>query len=364
MNTFGNKYKISIFGESHGEAVGIVIDGVPAGIKLDFEAINDEMQRRAPGNGEYATERKESDIPEIISGVKDGVTSGYPLTCTIRNTNVNSADYSEVFRPGHADWPVYIKHKGYADMKGGGHSSGRLTAGLVFAGAIAKQVLAEKGINVFGRIKSIGTKQDDIDLASIGEYDVVLLNKLEQISKKKFSADEENEEIFRMIIADAKESDDSIGGTVEAVAIGLPAGIGEPFFASLESRIAAMLFSIPAVKGVEFGRGFEITKMKGSEANDPIVLSKEGKIVSETNNNGGILGGISNGMPIVATVAIKPTASIGMEQKTVDPTTMQETKMIVHGRHDPCIAPRAVPVVEAGIAIVLLDFLMESKLEQ
>ena len=363
MNTFGNKFKISIFGESHGEAVGVVIDGVPAGIRLDYDFIESEMQRRAPGNAEYSTPRKEADIPEIISGVNDHVTTGFPITCVIKNTNTRSSDYSKVLRPSHADWTALIKYNGKADMRGGGHFSGRLTAGLVFAGAIAKQIMDEKGVEIIGRIKSIGNITDDIDLTSQGNLDKSTLEDLKEISQKKFAALDGYTEMFLKEIAKAKEEKDSIGGVIETVVLGLPAGIGEPFFDSIESRIAAVLFSIPAVKGVEFGKGFEIAKMKGSEANDPIALTKEKNIVSVTNNNGGILGGISNGMPIIVSAAVKPTASIGIAQKTVDPETMQETTLTIEGRHDPCIVPRAVSVIEAGIAIVLLDFLMESDCE-
>jgi chorismate synthase len=315
------------------------------------------MTRRAPGQGAYATPRKEADTPAVLSGIKDGVATGAPLTCVIRNTNTRSEDYDALLRPGHADWTALLKYGGNADMRGGGHFSGRLTAGLVFAGAIAKQLLAEKNIKILGRIRAIGGKSDDIDLVS-APLGTGMFEKLEKISNKSFAAADDCEEMFLDTIEAAKAAGDSVGGVAEVACFGVPAGTGEPFFGSVESRVASMLFSVPAVKGVAFGRGFEIAKQKGSEANDPLVL-REGNIVSLTNNNGGILGGIANGMPIIVSAAIKPTASIGAPQRTVDPRSMTEEIINVHGRHDPCIVPRALPVIEAGIAIALLDLMRE-----
>jgi len=357
MNSYGEQFRVSVFGESHGAAIGVMIDGVPAGIRLDMQLIQSELERRAPGRSEFATPRKEDDVPEILSGVNDGVTEGSPIVCLFANRDTRSRDYPASFRPGHADLTAYQKYKGFADMRGGGHFSGRLTAGLVFAGAIAKQILKDKlGSEVFARMQSIG--------GTSGNPIIYDRDTLSAIAGKDFPSADEDEDIFKAVIREAKEAKDSVGGAIEAVGLGLPAGLGEPFFGSVESHVAAMLFSIPAVKGVEFGAGFGITAMRGSEANDPIIIeSVDGteNIITDGNNSGGILGGISNGMPIVVRVAIKPTASIGVPQRTVEPSggMFTETELELTGRHDPCILPRAVPVIEAGIAIALLDLAME-----
>ena len=359
MNTFGNMFRVTIFGESHGPAIGAVVDGTPAGTRIDLEAIQREMNRRAPGRAALSTPRQEADVPEILSGMgENGVATGAPITCVIRNHDARPQDYPSAFRPGHADWPAFVKYGGHADRRGGGRFSGRLTAGLVFAGAIAKTVLAARGIEVFGRIKSISNAYDNIEMC--GE-NAASREELRRIAAKIFPAADNKENDFLDHIAWAKEENDSVGGVVEAVCFGVPAGAGEPFFSSMESRIASMVFSIPAVKGVEFGRGFEITTMRGREANDPLVLT-ESTITTRTNNNGGVLGGIANGMPVIVRAAIKPTSSISVPQQTIDPATGAETTLILGGRHDPCIAPRAVPVVEAGVAIAVLDLIMEGGL--
>ncbi|MDR3364411.1 MAG: chorismate synthase [Clostridiales Family XIII bacterium] len=359
MNTFGNLFRVTIFGESHGPAVGCVVDGVPAGTKIDEAEIAAELERRAPGRSGTATPRRETDIPEILSGVRGGIATGAPIACLIRNENAHSGDYAEIpLRPGHADWTALVKYGGHADPRGGGRFSGRLTAGLVFAGAIAKKLLAGKGVSIYARLKSVAGAEDAIDLASGGAS--ARKEALRQISLKPFPAADDCEELFKARILAAKDAGDSVGGIVEAVCFGVPAGTGEPFFGSVESRAAAMLFSVPAVKGVEFGRGFEIAKLRGSEANDPIMpAGGKRSFATTTNNNGGLLGGIANGMPIVCRAAVKPTASIAMAQDSVDPIMGEAARIELKGRHDPCIAPRAVPVVEAGLAIVLADLLLE-----
>ncbi len=352
---WGSKIKLSIFGESHGNAIGITIDGLPAGFSIDMDKIMMEMARRAPGKSSLSTPRKESDIPEILSGYFEGKTTGTPLCAIIRNSNTKSKDYSklkDVMRPGHADYTGAIRYKGFNDYRGGGHFSGRITAPLVFAGAICKQILEVKGIIVSAHINSIGKIKDcsflesDISdelLNSFKEKELPLINtKLE---------DEMRQEILR-----ARSSGDSIGGTIECAILGVSPGIGDPFFDSVESTLAHLMFSVPAVKGIEFGKGFDISKMRGSEANDEYYL-ENGNIKTKTNNNGGILGGITNGMPIIFNVAIKPTASIFKEQNTVNIVTMEETTLCIEGRHDPCIVQRALPVIEAVAAIGITELM-------
>ena len=376
MNTWGERIKLSIFGESHGPAIGIVIDGLPAGLVIDDEYISRMMARRAPGRDELSTPRKEADEPRIISGLVDGVTTGAPLCCVIGNTDVRPGDYDTALRPGHADWTMILKYGGFADRSGGGHFSGRLTAPIVFAGAIAKQILEETGIYVCGRIKSIGGREDNIDLtvatgsgALAGQAGLTepapggdhicehYEDLLRVISEKDFPADDQVCEDYKSMILSAKSSGDSIGGAVEVVAFGEIGGFGEPFFGSVESRLASLLFSVPAVKAVEFGKGVGFGHMNGSDANDPLRM-RGGRIVSVTNNNGGVLGGIATGMPLIVRATIKPTASIAIPQETVDPVAMRDTIITVGGRHDPCIVPRAVPVIEACVAICLLDLML------
>ena len=352
---WGSKIKISIFGESHGNAIGINIDGLPSGLELNLEDIAYEMRRRAPGKSPLSTARSEEDIPEILSGYFNGKTTGTPLCAIIRNTNTRSKDYSllkDVMRPGHADYSGNIRYNGFNDYRGGGHFSGRITAPLVFAGAICKQILKEKGIVVAAHVKSIKDIKDksfldsDIDLNSVEALKTFELPLI----------DKSIEENMRKEILEAKEDMDSVGGTIECGVFGINPGVGDPFFDSVESTLAHLLFSVPAVKGVEFGRGFELTNMRGSQANDEIYY-EDGKVKTRTNNNGGILGGITNGMPIIFTTAIKPTSSIGKEQKTVNINTKENTILKVEGRHDPCIVQRAIPVIEAVTAIGILDLL-------
>ena len=352
---WGSKIKLSIFGESHGNAIGITIDGLPAGFSIDMDKIMMEMSRRAPGKSSLSTPRKESDIPEILSGYFEGKTTGTPLCAIIRNSNTKSKDYSklkDVMRPGHADYTGAIRYKGFNDYRGGGHFSGRITAPLVFAGAICKQILEVKGIIVSAHINSIGKIKD----CSFLESDISdeLLNSFKENELPLINTKLEDE--MRQEILSTRSSGDSIGGTIECAILGVSPGIGDPFFDSVESTLAHLMFSVPAVKGIEFGKGFDISKMRGSEANDEYYL-ENGNIKTKTNNNGGILGGITNGMPIIFNVAIKPTASIFKEQNAVNIVTMEETTLCIEGRHDPCIVQRALPVIEAVAAIGITELM-------
>ncbi len=353
MNIWGEQFRITIFGESHGEGIGVVIDGIPAGIKLDLDEIKREMARRAPGRDRMSTPRSEKDAVKILSGFFDGKTTGTPLAGVIENTNTISKHYTpELLRPGHADFTGFSKYGEAHDYRGGGHFSGRITAPLVFAGAIAKQVLRAEGITVGAHIKQLGDVAD-------ASFDVISGSSelFDEISRKAFPVinDSAGKRMQEYILC-KKEELDSAGGVIECAAVGLPVGVGGPFFGSVESRISSMMFSIPAVKGIEFGEGFDFANMPGSVANDEFYV-ENGKIQTKTNHNGGVNGGISNGMPVLFKVAIKPTPSIGKPQQTVNIKTMENTEISVQGRHDPCILQRAVPVIEAGCAIALLDML-------
>jgi len=359
---WGNKLKISIFGESHGDGIGVVIDNLPPGIKIDMDYIERQMTRRAPGKSQLTTKRKESDSVKILSGVFNGYTTGAPLCGIIFNEDKESKDYSELkenMRPGHSDYPAFIKYEGFNDYRGGGHFSGRITAPLLFAGALAMYILEKyKGIYVTSHIKSICNIEDKgMELI---DYEANHFMYLRDMDFPVLS--EDKGELMKAEILKAKTKGDSVGGIVETIITNLAAGYGEPFFHSVESRLSGMIFSIPAVKGIEFGEGFNITKMQGSSANDLYVL-KDGKISSKisskTNNNGGILGGITNGMPILFRTAIKPTPSISLPQDTVNITSMEKTILQIKGRHDPCIVPRVVPVIEGASALVVLDMIME-----
>lgn len=350
---WGNKIKFSIFGESHGEAVGITIDGLEPGMVLDFEDIKKEMDRRAPGKSALASTRREKDEFQVLSGIFNGKTTGTPLCAIIPNTGQKSGDYEktkDLMRPSHADYTGYIKYKGFNDYRGGGHFSGRLTAPLVFAGAICRQVLGKKGIMLGSHIKSVGTIEDaGFDLTEVGA------EVLTSLWEKPFPViDPSAGEAMEKAIIQAKNSRDSLGGVIEAAVINLPAGIGEPFFDSMESTLAHILFSVPGVKGLEFGSGFEITKMKGSQAKDEYYI-KDGQVKTYSNHNGGILGGITNGMPLIFRVAVKPTPSIGLEQRTINVARSVNENIEITGRHDPCIVLRAIPVIEAVTAMALLD---------
>lgn len=351
--SFGQKFKITIFGQSHSDAIGVVIDGLPCGMKIDMDQVLFEMSRRAPGQSNLATSRKEADFPEIVCGVVDDVATGTPLCAIIRNTNTKSQDYAQLknkMRPGHADYTGFIRYDGFNDYRGGGHFSGRLTAPLVFAGALAKQLLLQRGVRIYAHIRSLSDVEDRF-------FDVVCPDAaaLEDLKNQYLPVlDESLADKMRERIFDARKSGDSVGGVVEVMAVGMPAGMGDPFFDSVESTLAQLVFSVPAVKAVEFGAGFGVGRMPGSECNDSFYYEGD-DVKTRTNHNGGILGGITNGMPIVFRAAVKPTPSIAKEQDTVDISQKQDCKLVVGGRHDPCIVPRAVPVLEAAMAIGLYE---------
>ena len=356
---WGKNIVISIFGESHGAAIGVTIDGLPCGIELDLDYINMEMQRRAPGKNNISTPRKEGDGFEILSGFFNGKTTGTPLCSIIRNSNQKSKDYDavkDIIRPSHGDYPGHIRYEGCHDHRGGGHFSGRITAPLVFAGAIAKQILASNGITVASHVKAIeNVTADPLDFTNLD------VDMLKEIKNKDFPViDDERGNQMKDRIHDARDDRDSVGGVIECFVLHAEAGLGSPFFDSVESRLAHALFSVPGVKGIEFGLGFEISKLRGSTANDEYYI-EDGKIKTYSNNNGGITGGITNGMPIVFRVAMKPTPSISKPQRTVDLSTMENTEVEIHGRHDPCIVQRAVPVIEAAAALTILDFFLEKE---
>jgi chorismate synthase len=353
--TWGNNIKYTIFGESHGEGIGIVIDNLPPGLELDISSIIREMQRRRPGTTITATTRNEQDDFEILSGIFHGKTTGAPLCAFIRNTNQQSKDYDKIkdlLRPGHADFTGHVKYKGFNDYRGGGHFSGRLTAAIVFAGAIAKQLLAKSNIHVLSHIYKIGTICDlslnDMDL---NKYDFSHLN-----SSGFPTIDTAIGNTMQKEILDVQNKGDSIGGIVETAILNLPIGIGSPFFDSIESTISHVIFSIPGVKGIEFGDGFDLAEMNGSNANDEFYVENN-KVQTSTNHCGGILGGISTGMPLIFKTAFKPTPSISIPQRTVNINTLEDALISIEGRHDPCIVPRAVPVIEAAAAMAVLDLL-------
>ncbi len=354
-STYGEKIKISVFGESHGNGIGVVIDGLSAGAEIDMDGVLAQMKRRAPGRDKTATPRKESDLPEVLSGMLGSTLTGAPLCAVIRNTNTKSGDYSNLLecpRPGHSDYTAFIKYGGANDIRGGGHFSGRITAPLVFAGSICRQLLEKRGIKIAAHIKSIGGVNDKaFEPTEISDKLIGRLN-----SSSFALIDEDREEAMRAEVESARKSLDSIGGTIECAVTGLTPGIGEPMFDGVEGVIAKAVFGVPAVKGIEFGKGFELAKMRGSQSNDPFVYM-DGRVVTETNNCGGILGGITNGMPVIFTAAIKPTPSIAQKQRTVNLETGENTELEIRGRHDPCIVPRAVPVIEAVTAIALINLI-------
>ena len=376
--TWGKNIRLTIFGESHGDCVGIVIDGIKPGVEIDYDYIYSEMKRRRPGN-KMSTARSEEDLPRIISGVFNGYTTGAPITIVIENEDKKSRDYSltkDMARPGHADFTARNKYKGYNDYRGGGHFSGRLTAPLVFAGSLAKIVLKNIGIEVQSHIKSIC----DISDKSFFEYLQYKLKEMgkstHDISKKELNSmyrevfeklrtrelpvlNEDRVDEIKNKILDAKKRGDSIGGRIECSIIGIGVGIGEPFFESVESVISSLAFSVPGVKGIEFGSGFSMTEMYGSEANDEFRIDENGEILTDTNNNGGLNGGITNSMPIEFTVAIKPTPSIFKSQNTINMEFMENTKLDLKGRHDPTIIIRALPVIESIAALSILSLLNE-----
>ncbi len=353
---FGSFLRIGVFGQSHGRAIGVKIDGLPAGEEIDLAELQRFLDRRKPGKSPLSTARKEADAPEFLSGLESGRTCGAPLCAVIQNSGQRSSDYGELRdkpRPGHADYTAAVKWDGGADMRGGGHFSGRLTAPLCIAGGIAKQILARRGIYVGAHLDSVGTASDEhFPLYPTAEL-------FAKIAAKPFPViDDGAGARMQDVILAAKQDLDSVGGVIECAAVGLPAGLGDPMFDGVENRLAAALFGIPAVKGVEFGAGFSAACRRGSENNDPFVM-EEGHVRTRTNHAGGILGGITTGMPLTLRAAVKPTPSIGKPQQTVSLSRMENEELTVHGRHDPCIAHRAVPVVEAVTAAVLLDMLLE-----
>jgi len=352
MNVFGTRYRTTIFGTSHGPFVGCTIEGLRSGMRIDEAVVQGQLDRRRPGQSLVTTQRKEADRVEFSEGISDGLATGEPIVALIRNEDVQSKSYANVARvprPGHGDFAAAMKYGGKSDLRGGGQLSGRMTAPLVVSGAIARQVLEPKGVRFYAHAAQIGrvTAQPVTpqQIAANVELSAVRCADLE-------AADRMIEEIEA-----ARKDRDSVGGVIEAVVTGLPPGVGEPFFESVESALAHLLFSIPAVKGVDFGAGFRSASMRGSEHNDPFTV-EAGRVATETNHAGGILGGITNGMPITFRVAVKPTASIAKPQRSVDLGTMWPTEIVVTGRHDPCIVPRAVPVVENAAAMAILDLML------
>jgi len=343
----------SIFGESHGLGIGVVLDDLPSGEAIDFDKILAFMARRAPRNDGTSTSRPEKDVPEIMSGLYNGKTTGTPLCAVIRNTSQNSADYNDTpLRPGHADYTGIIRYSGNADPRGGGHFSGRLTAPLVFAGAVCAQILERRGITVGAHIYSIGGVKDDCFNpvnVTVNDIDAAKSRYLPLIDASKDAE-------MREAINSAKEDGDSIGGIIECAAVGVPAGIGSPMLDGLENVIARLVFAVPAVKGLEFGAGFAVAEMRGSQNNDEFCV-RNNAILTRTNNHGGILGGISSGMPIILRAAIKPTPSIAKPQNTVNHIDNSETVLEIKGRHDPCIVPRAVPAIEAAVNVAIMSLL-------
>ena len=352
-STNGQRFRFTIFGQSHSPAIGVTMEGIPAGFSIDFDRLQAFLNRRAPGNAPTATARKEADRPQFLSGLVGNVTCGTPITAIIPNTDARSADYAALRdcpRPGHADFTGHVRYGGYGDSAGGGHFSGRLTAPLCIAGGICLQLLEQLGVTVGAHIRSIETVQDEV-------FDPVTVSaaQLQALTQMPFPVlrDTAEAEMTAAILA-AKAEGDSVGGIIECAAVGLPAGWGDPMFGGMENRIAQIVFGIPAVRGLEFGTGFAAAAMRGSRHNDPFCM--DGSTVrTVTNHHGGILGGITSGMPLIFRAAIKPTPSIALEQQSVSLSALEPVPLTIHGRHDPCIVPRAVPVMEAAAAAAIYD---------
>jgi len=356
---FGKLLRISIFGQSHGAAVGVVMDGLPAGERIDLQEVQAFLQRRSPGKRELTSARSETDRPEILSGLVNQITCGAPLAAIFRNQDIKSADYEQFSRfprPSHADYPAFLRYHNFQDVRGGGHFSARLTAPLCFAGAVALQILKRHGITIGGHIATIGTATDRPLSPLLVTKDQLLA--LQQMQMPL--CDPEAGGLMYQQVREAAAAGDSIGGVIEAAVVGLPGGLGNPMFDGIESRLSAVLFAIPAVRGVEFGSGFSAAGMRGSEHNDPWCM-KNGHVVTASNHHGGVLGGITTGMPLLVRVAFKPTSSIAQEQQTVDLHNRTDAALTISGRHDSCIALRATPCVEAVLAAVLLDYLLEDE---
>ena len=357
MNTYGLNLKLKIYGGSHDEKIGMTLEGIPAGKYIDFDALRAFMSRRAPGKDPYSTKRREADKPHFLSGFDGNVTTGETIEAVIYNSNTRSGDYAnlaDVPRPSHADFAARMKYGETVDLRGGGHFSGRLTAPMCIAGGICLQILAEKGIYIAAHIASVGEVSDTLfDAAAISKRD------FDTLANKSFPViNDVAGEQMRALIEEARLDCDSIGGTVECAAIGLPYGLGEHMFNGVEGRISSIVFAIPAVKGIEFGLGFGSSTLRGSQNNDPFCTDGE-RIFTVTNNSGGILGGMTNGMPLVFRAAVKPTPSIAKEQDSVSLSKMENVKLKIVGRHDPCIVPRAVPVFEAACALAITDMLLD-----
>ena len=351
-STFGENLKLSIFGQSHGAAIGMTLDGIPAGLPVDFEKLQVFLNRRAPGQNDWSTPRKEEDRPEFLAGILDGYTCGAPIAAVIRNNNTKSKDYSNLYdipRPGHADYTAQVKYGGFQDVAGGGHFSGRLTAPLCIAGGLCKQWLEEMGIRIGAHIVQIGLEKAD-------RFNF-LTPELDQIGTTFPTLTQNDAAKFQSVIAKARLEGDSVGGRVECAITGLPAGIGEPMFGGVESRIAQIVYGIPAVKNIGFGLSDSFAIVPGSESNDAYTVEK-GKIQTLTNHCGGILGGITNGMPVIFDVTFKPTPSISKQQQSISLSKGEVVPLEVKGRHDPCIVPRAIPVVEAAAAIAIYDLIL------
>ena len=351
-STYGENLKLSIFGQSHGPAIGMTLDGIPAGLPVDFDKLQVFLNRRAPGQNDWSTPRREEDKPEFLGGVLDGYTCGAPIAAVIYNKNTRSGDYANLKdcpRPGHADYTAQVKYGGFQDAAGGGHFSGRLTAPLCIAGGLCKQWLGEMGVGIHARIHTLAGVSD-------AEIDPVH-PQVERIGADFPVIDPESGSHMRDAIAKAKEQQDSVGGIVECIITGLPAGIGEPMFGGVESKIASIVYGVPAVKAVEFGAGFSCAFYSGHDLNDAYTVEND-RIQTLTNFSGGILGGITNGMPIIFRAAVKPTPSISRPQKSISLSHKEEQDLIVKGRHDPCIVPRAVPVIEAAAAIAIFDLIL------
>lgn len=355
-SSYGQQLRLSIFGQSHGEAIGVTLDGFPAGMTIDMDRLQAEMARRAPGQSALTTARKEADAPEFLSGVLNGRTTGQPICILIRNTNQRSRDYGDgvdLVRPGHADYSGHVRYFGFEDWRGGGSFSGRLTAPLVAAGALCSQWLEQQGVKIACHIQQLGSVKDASFLQADSKADYAYMKQMHlPVLTKGLDAQMEAEAMA------ARNDGDSIGGVIECMITGLPAGMGAPFFDSVESQISHLLFSVPAVKGVEFGEGFGFASIRGSQANDAFRMA-EGRVVTETNHSGGVNGGITNGMPVIFRCAIRPTPSIAQKQQTVSLKTGENADLEIHGRHDPCILPRAVPVIEAMAAIAIVDMWKE-----
>ena len=353
-SSYGENLRVHIFGESHGPAVGVTVEGIPAGEAVDLAELRRFLDRRAPGRNAWSTPRKEADVPEFLSGLREGKTCGTPLTAILKSANTRSGDYDalrDVPRPGHADYTAWVKYGESRDSRGGGHFSGRLTAPLCVAGGICLQLLAREGITIISRVAAIGGVRDEGELTA-------------STAEKAFpTVSDSAGEAMRSAIAAARAEGDSLGGVIECAVLGLPAGLGDPMVDGMENRIAAAVGGGPAVKGIEFGAGFTAAGLRGSENNDAFSV-ENGRIITESNHCGGILGGITDGMPLTFRAAVKPTPSIARPQQSVDLNTGEIVPLTVTGRHDPCIVPRAVPCLEAAAAIAVYDALLARRKEQ